>query len=142
MIETNLSNKIRLCKDGPVNNPYQGKDKKVLFVCSMGILRSATGARLYANKYNTRSAGSYADALIPVTGVLLSWADEVVFVNVSNYTDIMDNLESDEREELSRKSIVLSIPDCYEHMHPKLQAAFHEQYEPINDFLEGLDEDE
>lgn len=142
MIEQTLSDKIRMCKDGPVNNPYQGKDKKVLFVCSMGILRSATGARLYANKYNTRSAGSYSDALIPVTGLLLSWADEVVFVNVANYSQIMDRLEEQEREELSRKSLVLNIPDCYEHMHPKLQAAFHEQYEPISDFLEELDEAE
>ena len=56
---TTFSDEIRLCRDGVVNNPYQGKDKKVLFVCSMGILRSATAARIYANRFNTRCAGTY-----------------------------------------------------------------------------------
>ena len=42
----------------PYDNPYQGSDTKVLFVCSAGILRSATAARIYAKKYNTRAAGS------------------------------------------------------------------------------------
>src|SRR3990172_8814218 len=89
----NLSNIIRECKDGAAGNPYQGSDKKVLFVCSMGILRSATGARLYASRYNTRSAGTYSDALIPVTPILLVWADEIVFVNHSNYMAVKDEYE-------------------------------------------------
>ena len=76
-----LSDEIRACRDGVIHNPFQGKDKKVVFVCSMGILRSATAARLYAHKYNTRSTGSWNDALIPLTATLLEWADEVVFVN-------------------------------------------------------------
>ena len=43
----------------PYNNPYQGTDKKLLFVCSAGLLRSATAANLFAKKgYNTRGCGS------------------------------------------------------------------------------------
>lgn len=127
-----LSADIRKCRDGVVRNPYQGTDKKVLFVCSMGILRSATGARLYAKKYNTRSAGSYNDALIPVSGVLLEWADEVVFVNPENAENVLNLLRgTSEYERLANKSRILNIPDQYPHMHPKLIEAFEEQYEKI-----------
>ena len=80
-----LSQEIRECREGVVNNPFQGKDKKVVFVCSMGILRSATAARLYGHKYNTRSAGTHGEALIQLSPNLLGWADEIVFVNEENY---------------------------------------------------------
>lgn len=124
-----LSEQIRGCRDGVVKNPYQGRDKKVLFVCSMGILRSATGARLYAKKYNTRSAGTYPDALVPVTGVLLNWADEVVFVNKENFDHVMKSIDERHAEVLTLKVKVLDIPDTFEHMHPKMVQAFRDQYE-------------
>lgn len=130
-----FSQEIRECRDGVVNNPYQGKDKRVLFVCSMGILRSATGARLYANKYNTRSAGTWSDALIPLTPVLMAWADEIVFVNKHNYEQVKHEYESDGGEpgdfDCNFNIKVLDIPDSYTHMHPKLVEAFITQYEPI-----------
>ena len=87
---TTLSEKIRQLNDGVIDNPYQGEDKKVVFVCSAGILRSATAARIYAHKYNTRSAGSEDYALIPVTERLLAWANEVVFVNEYNYQRVAE----------------------------------------------------
>lgn len=126
---SNYSDNIRQCTDGVIHNPYQGTDKRVLFVCSMGILRSATGSRLYSYKYNTRSAGSYGDALIPVTPTLLQWADKIVFVNKENYKNILMEFDS---KVLNHKDVhVLDIPDMYEHMHPKLIEAYEEQFEPI-----------
>lgn len=128
-----FSNEIRACRDGVVKNPYQGNDKKVVFVCSMGILRSATGARLYASKYNTRTAGTWSDALVPLTPILMAWADQLVFVNQHNYDQVINALEDDNeiRKEIRDKSVVLDIPDMYEHMHPELIKAFEEQYEPL-----------
>lgn len=127
-----LSDEIRQCRDGVVKNPYQGPDKKVVFVCSMGILRSATGARLYAHKYNTRTAGTWSDALVPLTPVLIAWADELVFVNKSNYDSVINAIEDEEvRKVVKDKSLYLNIPDTYPHMHPSLIQAFKEQYEPI-----------
>lgn len=125
-----LSEKIKNAKFGAASNPYQGEDKKVLFVCSMGILRSATAARLYAQKYNTRSAGTYSEALIPITPILLSWADEIVFVSYENYWEVSTD------EELKsylgdKKVVILDIPDNYEHMNPELISAFKDQYENI-----------
>lgn len=128
---TTLSNAIRDCREGVVRNPYQGTDKRVLFVCSMGILRSATGARLYAPKYNTRTAGSWHDALVPITPILIAWADEIVFVNKENYEQVVKQLDGEAFDFVDKKSRVLNIPDQYPHMHPELIKAFKEQYEDI-----------
>lgn len=110
----------------PYNNPYQGNDKRVLFVCSAGLLRSATAARIYAGKYNTRAAGSAEYALIPVTPELLLWADEVVFVNAYNAQQVYQKFDMDTFDCVT---VELDIPDDYKHMHPELIKAFKEQYE-------------
>lgn len=123
-----VSEQIRACRDGVVNNPYQGSDKRVLFVCSMGILRSATAARIYAHRYNTRSAGSWGDALIPLTSMLLAWAHEIVFVNKENFDNAVSEFGPEVFKETPTK--VLNIPDRFPHMHPELVKAFEEQYEP------------
>lgn len=135
-MNTSLSHQIRACREGVVKNPFQGNDKKVLFVCSMGILRSATGARLYSHKYNTRSAGTWDDALIPLTPLLMEWADEVVFVNETNYQQVKKFYLAEDIDIDKEYSIkVLNIPDAYPHMHPNLIAAFHAQYEKVNNTL-------
>lgn len=112
----------------PFDNPYQGKDKKVLFVCSAGILRSATAARIYARKYNTRAAGSASYALIPVSHELLLWANEVVFVNEENYRSVCKHFDLGDFRCAVK---ILNIPDQYEHMHPELIKHLEEQYERI-----------
>ena len=110
----------------PWDNECQGKDKRVLFVCSAGLLRSATAARIYANKYNTRCAGSYEYALVPVSDNLILWAQEIVFVNKENYDYVS------KRYDLSDHVVkILDIPDIYNHMDKRLIKAFEEQYEPI-----------
>lgn len=125
-----LSNQIRNCRDGAAANPFQGKDKKVLFVCSMGILRSATAARIYGRKYNTRAAGTYPDALVPISPLLVQWADEVVFVSQYNYKDaIRDKEIVAELEGVPIK--ILDIPDKFNHMDPELVDAFEQQYEVL-----------
>lgn len=129
---TTLTEKIRQCKDGVIDNPYQGKDKKVLFVCSAGILRSATAARIYSGKYNTRCAGTGLEyALVPLSERLMDWADEIVFVNRDNFS----KAAVDFRKTFfiwNDKTKILSIPDEFPHKDPQLIKAFEEQYEPIN----------
>jgi predicted protein tyrosine phosphatase len=132
---TELSQKIRDYRGGVYANPYQGTDKRVVFVCSMGILRSATAARIYGCKYNTRTAGTWPDALVRLSPELVSWADEIVFVNQSNYLSSLDRFQENEvLFEKIKKAKVLNIPDDYEHMHPKLIEAFQEQYEPLDSY--------
>lgn len=123
-----LSDEIRNCREGVVRNPYQGTDKRVVFVCSMGLLRSATGARIYGHRLNTRSAGSYDDALTPLTPLLIAWADEIVFVNKDNYNGAVKKFGEDAWPHA--RCVVLNIPDKYPHMHPKLIESFETQYGP------------
>lgn len=121
-----LSEQIRQCRVGAVHNPFQGSDKRVLFVCSMGLLRSPTGARIYASKFNTRSCGVWPDALIPISVELVEWADEVVFVHQNTYKAAMEYFAGYNFDD---KIKVLNISDEYEHMHPELIKQFEEQYE-------------
>lgn len=65
-------------------NPHQGKAKKVLSVCSAGLLRSPTIAWVLGNdpyNFNTRACGyDMGHALITLEPILLHWADEIVVV--------------------------------------------------------------
>ena len=103
-------------------NPYQGESKRVLCVCSAGLLRSPTVAVVLSAEpynYNTRAAGINSSyALIPVDDVLLIWADEVVCMT------------PDQKEILEAKLMrlgatattlfCLNIPDNYAYRDPKL----------------------
>jgi predicted protein tyrosine phosphatase len=104
-----------------MKNPHQGNAKKVLCVCSAGLLRSPTLAWILSNEpfnYNTRAVGTASDyALIVLDDVQLQWADAVVFVDKDNHAmaryehaELIDNMEHH----------VLKIPDKYEFRHPKL----------------------
>ena len=104
-----------------VGNRFQGDRKKVLCVCSAGLLRSPTLAWILSNEpfgYNTRAVGTSSEcALIPLEEVHLRWADAVVFVDEGNYRiakydyeDLLNNMECH----------VLQIPDQYPFRDEKL----------------------
>ena len=123
-----------------VTNPYQGKDKRVLCLCSAGCLRSPSCAIILQNKYgyNTRSAGVSDYALIPVSTALLEWADEIVCVEQEIEMQLMNDIQllvnqglwvEEDIDEIQQKTITLGIPDIYEYMIPTLQRIIIEQYE-------------
>jgi predicted protein tyrosine phosphatase len=111
-------------------NPHQGKFKKVLCVCSAGLLRSPTAALVLSQEpfnFNTRAAGLTDDfALVAVDEVLLHWADEIV---------VMDPFQKSSVEVkflvngLAPKPIVvLDIEDKYEYRNPELIKLIKENY--------------
>lgn len=108
-------------------NSYQGKTKKVLCVCSAGLLRSPTAAQIINQeyKYNTRAAGMEEDfALIPVDDVLLNWADEIVCMDSNQEAILLSYLGN-------KKPIQnLNIQDSYKYMDPKLVNLIKERYKP------------
>src|SRR5580658_1563149 len=67
-----------------VRNPMQGDAKRVLCLCSAGLLRSPTVAWVLSNApydYNTRAAGvDHEYALVGIDQFLICWADEIVCV--------------------------------------------------------------
>lgn len=113
------------------HNVSQGTTKKVLTVCSAGLLRSATLAHLLTKEYgyNTRNCGTVeAYALIPISEVLCRWADEIIFVNQENYEMVKNELEI---MDMLHKVKVLNIPDIYNFNDPELIKICKEQYDNI-----------
>jgi predicted protein tyrosine phosphatase len=107
-------------------NPAQGKIKRVLCVCSAGLLRSPTTAWVLGQEpwsYNTRAAGLVADyALIPVDNVLLEWADEIVVM----LQDQADELR--EKFGVTKPIVVLGIDDNFSYRDPALVEKIKERY--------------
>ena len=123
-----------------VTNPHQGPEKRVLCLCSAGLLRSATAATVLQNKYNynTRNAGVADYALIPVSTALLEWADEIICVEQEVDVQLMNDIRllvnqglwvEEDIDEIRRKTVTLDIPDIYERMSSTLQRIIVEQYE-------------
>lgn len=117
----------------PFNNPYQGDYKRLLFVCSAGLLRSPTGAAHYAKKgFNTRSCGSnQAYALINLSVNLIMWAHKIVFVNDENYKQALRTFEDvDCESDIKERAIVLDIQDNFEYNNQHLIKQFEFQLDP------------
>lgn len=109
---------------GNSSNPFQGKFKKVLCVCSAGLLRSPTTAYVLSQapfNYNTRAAGITEEfALIPVDDALLAWADEVVVAEAWMGRKLEDSFTG--------KIISLDLPDQYAYRDPKLISLITKRY--------------
>lgn len=121
---------------GNASNKYQGDYKKVLAVCSGGLLRSPTIAHILASppyNYNTRSAGtnkSYALTLLDDT--LLRWADEIVCTDFEHEQTVHQLLSY---HGLNNTPVVcLQIPDIYEYRDPVLVDLIIKGYE---EYLKG-----
>lgn len=115
---------------GNATNPHQGDTKKVLCVCSAGLLRSPTLAH-YLNTeygYNTRAVGSSAAfALIPLSQALVHWADEIVFVDHECYIHVIHDVEF--LTTIHTEVKLLDIPDNFAYDDPQLLDHIKQQYE-------------
>lgn len=118
---------------GVIRHPAQHshKYKKVLFVCSAGILRSATAAHVFSAEpynWNTRTAGMGIEfALNPVSEALILWADKIYCME-QEHLDDMKSVFGERLEKLIKARNcddeifieVLNIPDIYEYRSPEL----------------------
>ncbi len=114
---------------GVYSNMYQGDYKRVLCVCSAGILRSPTIAHTLSATpydYNTRIAGTAPYALTPVTDDLLLWAHEIVCADNEHAIYLRDRLMN---LQLDTLIINLGIPDIYEYRNPELVAMIKQRYD-------------
>ena len=119
---------------GNLSNRYQGSYKRVLCVCSAGLLRSPTIAHTLCGRpynYNTRSAGTEASyALNLINEELLLWADEIVCADTQHeiaVKEMLFNLGYD-LNKMKTPIVTLGIPDIYEYRHPKLVKLIKEKY--------------
>lgn len=115
-----------------VDNPNQGESKRVLCICSAGLLRSPTAAVVLSQEpfnYNTRAAGAEDSyALIPIDKVLLAWADEIVCMTEQHKQMLLAKFPQIEG---ILKIYVLDIEDNYTYRDPKLMELIKENYENI-----------
>lgn len=98
------------------NNEYQGVASRYLFVCSAGMLRSATAARVaHSLGYNARAVGSESYALIPLSINLIVWANKIFFVNRENYLSALESFYFDPEctRMIKEKSTIWNIEDSY-----------------------------
>jgi predicted protein tyrosine phosphatase len=123
----------------PYNNHSQGPFKRILFVCSVGMLRSPTAAVIGAqNGFNTRSCGSSSVALIPLSANLILWADWIIFMNRENYLESKIRFHGSEYlTALENKAITWDINDFYNYMDDELKVVLkdkiQEQYWTLNE---------
>ena len=112
-------------------NPYQGGHRRVLCVCSAGLLRSPTAALVLSQEpynFNTRAAGESAEfALIPVDDVLLFWAQEIVCMDEKQAKLIRERLALSGITDTP--VIALNVPDSYSYRDPKLIEAIKTAYD-------------
>jgi len=120
MVKVTRNNALWNCK-----NPNQGVFKKVLCVCSAGLLRSPTIAWVMGNNgYNTRACGVHDYALIEIDEVLLEWADLIVCAN----TDIFDIVT---RKTHNKDIADLKLPDQFEYREPTLVRLIEEKLKEL-----------
>lgn len=109
-----------LALTAPYNNPYQGNAPRILFVCSVGLLRSPTAAAFFSERgYNTRACGSMVGcALIPISANLVEWAFQIAFMTHENKQETLALFDGDvvTQEVIRGKSVVLNICDDYDYM--------------------------
>lgn len=110
------------------HNRYQGDAKRVLCVCSAGLLRSPTTAWVLGQEpynYNTRAAGLSTEyALIPVDDVLIKWADEVVCMDIYQADELKERFGVENPK-------VLSIPDMFRYKDETLIRMIKENYDAL-----------
>ena len=110
-------------------NPYQGDHKRVLCVCSAGLLRSPTAAVVLSQApfhHNTRAVGLSADyALITLDAVHVLWAQEIVVMTPSQREEVIDLFGKDHT---LPPITVLGIEDNYGYRDPELMRKISEYY--------------
>lgn len=113
------------------SNRFQGPSKRVLCVCSAGLLRSPTAANVLHQEhgFNTRAAGITEEyALIPVDAVLIEWAEEIVWVEQKVFDTAWDLFKDKLKH---KRNIVLAIPDSFSWGDPELKAIISKQYSDV-----------
>lgn len=103
--------------------------KRVVCVCSAGLLRSPTAAVVLSQEpwnYNTRAVGLVAEfALIPLDDVLLEWADEFVCMTEDQGEEVRNRLIT---AGLRTEVVVLNVEDRFAYRDPELVRAITEGY--------------
>ena len=93
--------------------------KRLLFVCSENRLRSPTAEAVFSGheRLEAIGAGTNSDAVTPVSGDLIEWADVILVMENSHKNKITKKFKNLLK---GKRLVVLDIPDNYEYMDEEL----------------------
>lgn len=91
----------------------------LLFVCSENRLRSPTAENVFDAYPGVEAigAGTNADAVTPVSGDLIEWADAILVMEKIHRNKVAKKFKSQLK---GKRVAVLEIPDSYDYMDPEL----------------------
>lgn len=111
---------------GNLNLKAQGDYKRALFVCTGGMLRSATAAHMLAAvaDWNTRNAGTMDGALPTVNEYLCAWA-EAIYCMEPRHADAVIAAFPWAKDKIT----VLNIPNRFPYRDPELVEILNQKFE-------------
>jgi predicted protein tyrosine phosphatase len=117
--------KIHRNRLGNVGNRFQGEFRRVLCVCSAGLLRSPTLAEILSQppfNFNTRAVGTSEEfALIPIDMAHVAWADDIVVFNVQQFDVVNELLDCAEMNGFERATVhIFPVEDNFSFRDPTL----------------------
>jgi predicted protein tyrosine phosphatase len=103
---------------------------KILFVCTINRMRSATAHMIYSEdpRFEVRSAGTDRYAHTVLTEELLSWADTVIVMEREHRDFIRQNFSDIYK---TKKIVCLYIRDLYSYMQPELVDLLKIKFEDV-----------
>lgn len=95
------------------------KRLKILFVCTINRMRSATANEIFVNdvRFDVKSAGTDSSAKIVLSSELLEWADAIVVMEKYHRNFIRNKFNAFYQ---SKRIVCLYIPDEYDFMQEEL----------------------
>jgi predicted protein tyrosine phosphatase len=92
--------------------------KRVLFVCTVNRMRSATAEEIFRDRadWEVRSAGTHASARTPVTAELVAWAEQIFVMEPEHRRELLRRFGA----AVAERTTCLDIPDRYLFMDPVL----------------------
>jgi predicted protein tyrosine phosphatase len=92
---------------------------KLLFVCTVNRMRSATAHKIYESdeRFEVKSAGTDKAANTVLTSELLEWADTIVVMEKTHRNIIQKNFKDIYK---IKRITCLYVPDDYDFMQPEL----------------------
>ena len=106
------------------------RKRRILFVCTVNRMRSATAHKLYENdeRFEVDSAGTDRTANVVLEEWHLEWADAMVVMEKQHRNKIRERFP----QVYEQKPIVcLYIEDIYDYMQPELVAVLQEKFEDV-----------
>lgn len=103
---------------------------KLLFVCTVNYIRSATAHEIYRDdaRFEVQSAGTSRLARQRLTPALLAWADAVIVMEKRHRDVIRRQYPAVYRQ---KRVACLQLPDDYLYMEPQLIEVLRERVEEV-----------